>query len=275
MVELAYVDNVWAVVGAVDAISAHVAEQVIAKVRVPMLEPASTDRTVNAAMVPWMFSCLPGDPAIAEALAPSLAAESGAKGPFLLASSGHDERRAADEFRHWFAARQPGIQKVVEFEPGTPNLTEAVEPAIGAEAVLVLAGIAESAAIVRILRERSPRTVIYMGPLAARASFRTLAGAASEGIRCPRLTAESAAAVEIVTGKDYAALQSYDAVRMVAAAIRTGGLNRVRICGALARLSPWQGTAGEIRWSTLNRNSRPVAAGVIRGGRLETLGRRA
>jgi len=50
-------------------------------------------------------------------------------------------------------------------------------------------------------------------------------------------------------------------------------LNRIRICRALARLSPWQGAAGEIRWSALNRNSRPVSAGIIRNARLEAFQR--
>jgi hypothetical protein len=106
-------------------------------------------------------------------------------------------------------------------------------------------------------RARSQATSIYAGPAAARTAFRALAGAASEGVRCPQMTTATASE----EGPDYAALACYDAVRLTAAAIRTGGLNRIRICRALARLSPWQGAAGEIRWSALNRNSRPVSAG--------------
>jgi hypothetical protein len=74
------------------------------------------------------------------------------------------------------------------------------------------------------------------------------------------------------TVQDYAALQSFDA-RMVVGSIRTGGLNRFRICRALAKMTPWQGAAGEVRWSALNRNSRPAAVGMTRGGKPEAFGR--
>jgi Lon protease-like protein len=55
---------------------------------------------------------------------------------------------------------------------------------------------------------------------------------------------------------------------MVVSSIRTGGLNRFRICRALAKMTPWQGAAGEVRWSALNRNSRPAAVALIRSGKL-------
>jgi branched-chain amino acid transport system substrate-binding protein len=62
VVEMAYNDRVWAIVGSIDGVATHVAEQVITKALLPLIDPGSTDRTVNAAMVPWMFSCLPGRP---------------------------------------------------------------------------------------------------------------------------------------------------------------------------------------------------------------------
>ena len=269
VVEMAYNDRVWAIVGSIDGVATHVAEQVITKALLPLIDPGSTDRTVNAAMVPWMFSCLPGDPLIAEALAPHLAAEAGDAGPVMLSSTGHDERHLAEEFRHWFATRRPGFSKVLDFQPGDAGLETVVEQASGSRVVIVLGGVADTARAVRLLRARSQATSIYAGPAAARTAFRALAGAASEGVRCPQMT--TAAASE--EGHDYAALACYDAVRLTAAAIRTGGLNRIRICRALARLSPWQGAAGEIRWSALNRNSRPVSAGIIRNARLEAFNR--
>ena len=49
--------------------SAHLAEQVVAKARLPLVCPVSSDRTANVANVPWMFSVLPGDNAQAPCLA--------------------------------------------------------------------------------------------------------------------------------------------------------------------------------------------------------------
>jgi branched-chain amino acid transport system substrate-binding protein len=272
MVELAYVDRVWATIGSIDGVATHIAEQVVAKVQLTLVDPGSTDRSVNAAMVPWMFSCLPSDPAIARAVCPQLAREAGDEGPVLLVSTGHDERHMAEEFRHWFAAKEPGIAHLLEFQPGDDHLETVARQAVGARAVLVLGGVADTARMVKLLRAESRKTVVYASPSAAKSSFAMVAGAAAEGVRCPLLAQAAPAGWEPGTGQDYAALQSYDAARMVVGSIRTGGLNRFRICRALAKMTPWQGAAGEVRWSALNRNSRPAAVATIRGGRLEAFG---
>lgn len=272
VVELAYVDQVWAVIGSIDGVATHIAEQVVAKVQLSLVDPGSTDRSVNAAMVPWMFSCLPGDPAIASAMAPQLAREAGKAGPVLLVSTGHDERHLAAEFKRSFAERQPGFARIIEFQPADGNLGNAVSQAAGARAVLVLGGVADTALAVKLLRAESKDTALYAGPSAAKSSFVALAGEAADGVRCPMLVGPALRNGAPEACQDYASLQSYDAVRMVVSSIRTGGLNRFRICRALARMTPWQGAAGEVRWSALNRNSRPVSTAVIRGGRLEAFG---
>lgn len=261
--EMAFRDQVWGIVGSIDAAATHLAEQVAVKARVVLIDPASTDRTVNAAMVPWMFSCLPGDPAVAAALAPCLEREAGAAGPTLIASTGHDERHLAAEFRRYFASRSPGIAHVLEFEPGLPAGVLSRLP--DTRAVLVLANTADTAHLVRALRGTEHPPVVYAGPSAARARFVALAGGSAEGVRCPRLSPPAS----LQPGTDYPSLAAYDAVRLLAAAVRRGGLNRIRICRSLADLPPWQGAAGTLTWSHLNRNSRPVTPAVIRLGALE------
>jgi len=63
--------QIWAIVGGADSASTHLAEQVVAKARIALISPVSTDKTVNLANVPWMFSLAPAD----HVLAPVLAAE--------------------------------------------------------------------------------------------------------------------------------------------------------------------------------------------------------
>ena len=59
VVRMAYLERVWAIIGSIDGSTTHLAEQVVAKARVTQIDPASTDRSVNMANVPWVFSCLP------------------------------------------------------------------------------------------------------------------------------------------------------------------------------------------------------------------------
>ena len=65
---MVYSQKVWAVIGGIDGPSTHLAEQVVAKARLPLLSPGSTDKTVNLANVPWMFSCVPDDHLLAPVL---------------------------------------------------------------------------------------------------------------------------------------------------------------------------------------------------------------
>lgn len=58
--------------GGIDGATTHLAEQVVAKAHLPLIDPASTDQTVNQANIPWMFSLAPGDPDIAKFLAARL-----------------------------------------------------------------------------------------------------------------------------------------------------------------------------------------------------------
>ena len=79
------------------------------------------------------------------------------------------------------------------------------------------------------------------------------------------------------TGKapDYLAAQMYDAVTLLAEAIRKSGPDRMAIIEALKEMSPWQGVTGIIQWDRLGRNQRPVLLGTIRNGRIQPISNRS
>ena len=70
---MVYADGVWAILGGIDSASTHLAEQVTTKARLPLVCAASSDRTANSAIVPWIFSLLPGNQLQAPVLAAELA----------------------------------------------------------------------------------------------------------------------------------------------------------------------------------------------------------
>ena len=89
---LVYSDRVWAILGGIDGPSTHIAEQVTTKAWLPLLCAASSDRTANAAVVPWMFSLLPGDHLQAPALTKSLASRVAAAPFVVIVGDDHDSR---------------------------------------------------------------------------------------------------------------------------------------------------------------------------------------
>ena len=278
VVRMAYVDKVWAIIGGIDGPSTHLAEQVVAKARLTLLSPASTDKTVNLANVPWMFSSLPGDHLQSPILAHAIASRIGQK-PFLLVS-------AIDHDSHLFTvelARSFGQHKLVpsyhfEFEPEEKDFTELVEKIVEAKAyaLILIAGAEQSAHLISAVRERNFTGLIFGGPCMGRRSFLEEAGNAAEGMIFPSLytprtnsdSFENKFTTRFGYRPDYLAAHTYDTVNLLVAAIRKAGLNRARIRDAVRELSPWAGVTGTIKWDTLGGNSRAVQLGAVRAGRV-------
>jgi branched-chain amino acid transport system substrate-binding protein len=249
VVKMVYADRVWAVIAGIDGVTAHLAEQVAAKALLPIVDPGSTDKTVNMAYVPWTFSMLPPDPVYAEAIGKAL----GGAGFTLYSATDHDSRALTGDLLIWLRRNHTVPLRHVEFGPGAQDA-----PALAAEAAaaaVVIAGPADSARLVRELKRARPGIAIYGGPAMARQSFLDLAGAAAEGVRFPLPEAGRAGF------PDYAAAAAYDSVRLLVGAVRKAGLNRARIRDAIDE------AAGIAGWDALNRNTHPVAVGTIRAGR--------
>ena len=278
VVRMAYVDKVWAIIGGIDGPSTHLAEQVVAKARLTLLSSGSTDKTVNLANVPWMFSCLPGDHLQAPILAHAITSRIGQK-PFLLVS-------AVDHDSHLFTvelARSFGQHKLVplyhfEFEPKEKDFTELAEKIVEtkAHALILIAGAEQSAHLISTVRERNFAGLIFGGPWMGRRGFLEEADQVAEGVIFPSLytphknsdSFEKKFTSRFGYRPDYLAAHTYDTVKLLIAAIRKAGLNRARIRDAVRELSPWAGVTGTIQWDTLGGNSRAVQLGTVRAGRV-------
>jgi branched-chain amino acid transport system substrate-binding protein len=275
---MVFQDNVWAIVGGPDGATTHLAEQVIAKTHLALVGPASTDTTVNLAGVPWMFSCAPSDELQAAPLATAIAKDRhGALA--VVSATDHDSRAAWLELRKALL-RPHGVASESHFEiapdvaPPPELVTRLAAPSEGA--VLILAKPRDAARLVVALRAAGQRGPIYGNASMGRHAFVAAAGPAAEGVVSPWIVDPESASSPLAqafaaqTGHppDFAALYTYDAVRLLVDAIRHAGLNRGRISEALRSLSPWQGASGTIEWDAVGQNRRPVRLGTIRDGRL-------
>lgn len=276
IVRMIYDERVWAVIGSIDGATTHLAEQVVAKARVPLIDPASTDRSVNAAFVPWMFSVMPDDRRHLQPLAREV---EGARYA-LLAATDHDSRAMAAEFVSLVETRGRPVRRL-DFETRSPRIRDIAREvaSLDVEAAVVLAGPLDSAAVVREIRLMRPELRVYGGPAMGRRAFVEQAGEAAEGVHFPLPIGREAFSSPFARHyserfghrPDYAAIYAYDATNLLVAAIRRAGLDRTAIRDALEQLAPWQGASGEITWDKLRRNSRKTVLGTVRGGRVEVL----
>jgi ABC-type branched-subunit amino acid transport system substrate-binding protein len=261
---MAYVDRVWAVIGSIDGTATHLAEQVVAKALLPLVDPGSTDSTVNQANVPWVFSCAPSDRTICRALLKGLLDSETQKSFAVISATDHDSRALSAEFSALL--RKNLVTPLYHFD------SQEVVPDIpaGVKAAVILAGVRDSA---RILSHVRRDLIIFGGP----AMGRQVPLEPAEGVRCPVMLEAAKTyrpfaahfAERWQKAPDFAAAFAYDAAQLTVAAVRKGGLNRARIRDALQGLSGWQGASGPVRWDASGRNSREVRLGTITGGRLE------
>jgi len=116
VVRMAYVDRVWAIIGGIDGPSTHLAETVIAKAQLTLMSPGSTDKTVNLANVPWMFSAVPGDHVLAPILGRRLLQEIGAGTFVVIASNHHDSHVFLAELEQYLATarRLPALRYTLD-----------------------------------------------------------------------------------------------------------------------------------------------------------------
>jgi len=299
---MVYQDKVWALVGGIDGPSTHLAEQITTKALLPLVSPASTDRSANSAFVPWMFSCLPCDDVLAPLVAGELARDARARPFVVVCADDHDSRHFSAKLTRSFNRLNiaPAHQFVYQAVPGDPAPVVKRAAELRPRSVVLLAGPAASALVVKGLRGAGYAGAIYGGPAMGRRLFVEQAGAAAEGVVFPLLylpgngaagdgvarascPCSSGSTGETPVGggaagfaceffrrfhrsPDYAAAATCDAVTLLVAAVRKAGLNRARIGDALRELSPRQGVTGVIRWDALGGNDRPVRLGTIRGG---------
>jgi ABC-type branched-subunit amino acid transport system substrate-binding protein len=276
---MVYSDEVWAIIGSIDGASTHLAEQVVAKARVSLVSPVSTDKTVHMAHVPWMFSCLPGDHQMALLLAEALHGRvQGKREPFtMISSTDHDSRVFANELGDALSRRRLAPHLHLHVHPGVKDVSWVVQETLALQpgAVILLAGALDSARLVLALRQNSFTGLIFGGPSMGRRLFIERVGDAGEGVFFPFLGIATSTEFTrrfregFQRSPDYAAAQTYDATRLLLQAIHRAGLNRARIRDALVELSPWKGANGPVTWDQLGQNERPVELGTIRSGRIQ------
>jgi ABC-type branched-subunit amino acid transport system substrate-binding protein len=301
LTRMVYAEEPLAVLGSVDSASTHLAEQIVAKANLPLVSPLATDPSVTLAGVAWTFACAPTDGAVARILVDGILAcpiLTDPAGPpntaprlVLVTATDHESRMTAREVLREFCRRQRPPDFRLEFSNRPEGLDHllATLTEIEPEVILMVSGAEDAARLVRAIRDHTSShvnalssTVIFGSQAMGRARFLELAGPAAEGVRFPLLAVPPSPddpgamgflkAFTTARGHapDYAAILTYDATRLLLAAIRNAGPNRDRIRSALAALSPWAGLAGTIHFDGTGQNTRtnmPMA--MIRQERLE------
>jgi len=260
LARITYDQQVWAIIGGIDGATTHLAEQVVAKAQLTLINPAATDRSIHTAGVPWMFSCVPGDGVLAEAIGRELRER--AKSFSVISAIDHDSRAFESRLESALARERLVPLLHAEWSGSAGNPARIAREVAGSapEVIVVIAPARDSVHLIDAIRDTgfagdvltdariacipyksSLARVIYPSlgniPVAFREKFRSRWG------RAP----------------DYTAAHAYDAASILVAAVKNAGLNRPRIRDAVRALSPFSGVTGTIEWDAQGQNRGAVS----------------
>lgn len=283
LAKLVYGRGVWAIVGGVNGATTHLAEQIVVKAQLSLVNPGGTDPSVNFTNVAWMFTLPATDDRQAPLLARALVDRHAQESWSVVTTTDRDAASAwrtmnAGPTLHGLPA--PLHQSVVA--PSQADYRESLVNVArsGSQAVLVLAGARDAARIVVALRKQGYQGAIVGGATLGRRAFVAEAAADAEGVAFPLLFDPQQPGAQAFVSRfrerwdatpDFLAAHVYDAVQLIVAAVRHAGLNRVLIRDALATSPASPGVSGPIAWDPTGRNMRPLALGIWRNGRTERL----
>jgi len=275
VVDLAYEDKVWTIIGGLDGQRTHVAELVVSKAWVPVISPAATDTSVDYANVPWVFRCPPADSRQADLLV-GYAQNQGYKHVVVLTEIEREGHTGFLRLQEKAGQRRFSFEAHYEYPTNNPEEVIPRLKGIGADAVILWGNAKPALSLLRALRSAG-----ISAPVLAPSSLvqpETAGGSEWIGnlvVSAPYDLSRENPAILAFAEKyrsrwgvfpSPVALYSYDAACLVIRAIETTGLNRMRIRDELTRIS-FDGLTGKIQFNSLRGNTaEPVLIFLKDGG---------
>lgn len=280
LVELAYGEKVWAVIGSLDSNSTHVALRAALKAELFIVNVGSTDPTVTETGIPWIIRCTPDDRQTGYRIAALLFDELQLGKVAVLRSSDRYGRFGVAEFRDAAVRLARPLPVEIQIGAGEDDFSSPLRrvEAADVDAVVLWAGARDAAKLVRQMRQRGMSQPIIGTDRLLSATFLEEAAGAAEGIIATswidlgrddddwRLFRQQFS-TRYGTEPDAFAAYGYDAAVLTVEAIRRVGLNRALIRDALSEIRYYRGMGGVIELDATANSVAPVFLARVEGGK--------
>ena len=279
IVDLAYKEKVWAILGTIDGANSHIAIRVALKAEVPMMNTGDTDPTFVETAIPWVCRNITDDRQMSYLLADYVFGTLELTRVAALRANNRYGRMSIDEFRD--AATRLGHPFLAElnYQLGDTDFTPQLEiiKALNPEAVITWGDSEESARILAQMRAMgmdqwfigSDRMVTpEFLEVAGDGAFKVMAGYPYDPeSRDPK----HVEFIEKFTDRfgeppeTYAA-HAYDGTTQVIEAIELAGLNRALILDELMAVKTWHGVTGRKVYDPICTNRSPAFLALVEDG---------
>jgi branched-chain amino acid transport system substrate-binding protein len=249
MVELIDQQQAIALITGPDGNIAHQAEQIANKIGIPILT-LSSDATTTRINIPWIFRFGPSDADQSKLIASDVYQRRNLRKVLLLAEDDHDGRVGSEEFMRAAKSLEAAAPERVDFNPASDlaSLADTLKSKPD-DAIVLWSGPEAADRLLSVMRQATPSVAIYLCSKAAQLATPSSQQAWFTAVLVLPMTdraSEFAVRYRGQTGLEptAAAREIYDAVHLLAAAIRTAGPNRARVRDYLASGVTYSGVSG-------------------------------
>ena len=286
VIDLAYKDKVWAILGTVDGANSHIAIRVALKAEVPVMNTADTDPTFVETNIPWVLRNITDDRMMTYLLADFAYKKLGLQRIAAIRAVNRYGRVNIDEFRD--GSTRLGKPLVVElsYEEGDIDFRSQLEriQSQNVDGVFTYGNSLESALILRQMRDMGMDQWFFGSDRMVTDEFIEIVGPNHGRVVAGYPydpTSEDPKHLQFVEdfrdayGEDpetYAA-HAYDGMKMLIEATERAGLNRALIRDELVAMNPYHGVTGMQIYDAVLSDRSPATLAVLRGGRFEFFSR--
>ncbi len=266
--------------------AAHMGEQVVNRMGVPLLT-ISPDATATEVNIPWGFRMGPSDAQQAREFLRRVQATGDPRRMVLITQRDHDGRAAMAAVQQAAQSLNMPAPQVLTFDPAQSaysHLSKQVQ-ADAPQTILLWTHPQSSGALVQALQQQQPDAVMDISQEAAQGIL--MRGPERNSARVERASLQVAPATtqfwtvssparsalrqsfarrfrqQTGAAPNAAAEQTYDAVCLIVRAVQRSGANRARLRDQLARIQNYSGASGEISFDNEGNNRAPVAVRPI------------
>lgn len=281
IINLAYKDQVWAILGTIDGANSHIAIRVALKAEIPMINTGDTDPTFIETNIPWVFRVISDDRRQCYLLIDYIYRKVGIHKLGIIRASNRYGRFGVRELRDGSRRLGKPVPLEMAYFVGQPDFALELQRLkdAGVEAVVHWGDADDGARILNQMRAMGMKQPFFACDRCLGPEFTGIAGSNAEGVVCaspwnperddPMLKEfREQFTKRFGVEPDTYAAHAYDGTRMLLWAIQLAGLNRAKIRDVLAyRSEPWHGIVGKIQFSAALDGRDEVFLAIHEGGR--------
>lgn len=263
IVDLAYKDKVWGILGTIDGANSHIAIRVALKAELVMVNSGDTDPTFIETNIPWVIRVIGDDRQQGYLLVDYLYRKRGFERVGIIRSNNRYGRFGVREIKDGSRRLGKPIALEINYHLGTEDFSPQLErlEVANVDAVVHWGDGEDAAHVLNQMRERGMNQPFFASDRSVSNAFVRIAGANAEGVMCsypwnPDREDENldrfreAFAKRFGVKPDTYAAHGYDGMNLLIWAVQVAGLNRAKIRDVLAyRSKPWPGVTGDIQLS--------------------------